>query len=43
MKPTPRHLKALEEIEREGVPDLVKVLREEDIDPILSKRCREPI
>ena len=34
MSPTPPHLKALEEIEREGVPGLVEVLREEGIDAV---------
>jgi hypothetical protein len=29
VKETPSHLKALEEIEREGIPGLVEVLREE--------------
>src|SRR3954453_15901044 len=32
MKDTPPHLKALEEIEHEGIPGLVEVLREEGID-----------
>lgn len=30
----PLHLKALEEIEREGIPGLVEVLREEGIDAV---------
>jgi hypothetical protein len=36
MKPNPPHLKALEEIERdgEGIPGLVEVLREEGIDAV---------
>ena len=34
MKYTPPHLKALEEIEREGVSGLVEVLREEGIDAV---------
>jgi hypothetical protein len=34
MSPTPPHLKALEEIEREGIPGLVEVLREESIDAV---------
>ena len=34
VSPTPPHLKALEEIEREGIPGLMKVLREEP-DPVL--------
>ncbi len=34
MNPTPPHLKALEEIEREGVPGLVEVLRESGIDAV---------
>jgi hypothetical protein len=32
MSPAPEHLKALEEIEREGIPGLVEVLRESGID-----------
>ena len=34
MKDTPPHLKALEEIEHEGIPGLVEVLREEGIDAV---------
>lgn len=34
MSETPPHLKALEEIEREGIPGLVEVLREEDLDGV---------
>lgn len=34
MKDTPPHLKALEEIEREGIPGLVEVLREEGLDAV---------
>ncbi len=34
MKDTPPHLKALEEIEREGIPGLVEVLREEGTDAV---------
>jgi hypothetical protein len=34
MKDTPSHLKALEEIEREGMPGLLEVLREEGIDGV---------
>ncbi len=34
MSDTPLHLKALEEIEREGIPGLVEVLREEGIDAV---------
>lgn len=34
MSPTPPHLKALEEIEREGIPGLVEVLREEGIEAV---------
>ncbi len=34
MTDTPPHLKALEEIEREGIPGLVEVLREEGIDAV---------
>jgi hypothetical protein len=34
MKEPPPHLKALEEIEREGIPGLVEVLREESIDAV---------
>ncbi|MDQ3969510.1 MAG: hypothetical protein M3275_14090 [Thermoproteota archaeon] len=34
MKDTPPHLKALEEIEREGIPGLVEVLREEGIEAV---------
>jgi hypothetical protein len=34
MKETPPHLKALEEIEKEGIPGLVEVLREEGIDTV---------
>ena len=30
----PPHLKPLEEIEREGLPDLVEVLREEGLDAV---------
>jgi hypothetical protein len=32
MRDTPPHLKPLEEIEREGLPNLVEVLREEGLD-----------
>ncbi len=34
MSDTPPHLKALEEIEREGIPGLVEVLREEGTDAV---------
>lgn len=34
MNSTPPHLKTLEEIEREGIPGLVEVLREEGIDAV---------
>jgi hypothetical protein len=34
MKPTPPHLRALEEIERKGIPGLIEVLREEGIDAV---------
>jgi hypothetical protein len=34
MKDTPHHLKTLEEIEREGLPGLVEVLREEGLDAV---------
>ncbi len=34
MKDTPQHLKTLEEIEREGLPGLVEVLREEGLDGV---------
>jgi hypothetical protein len=34
MRDTPPHLKALEEIEREGIPGLVEVLREEGLDAV---------
>jgi hypothetical protein len=34
MKDTPTHLKALEEIEREGISGLVEVLREEGTDAV---------
>jgi len=34
MNYTPPHLKILEEIEREGIPGLVEVLREEGIDAV---------
>ncbi len=34
MSPTPSHLKPLEEIEKEGIPGLVEVLREEGIDAV---------
>ncbi len=34
MKYIPLHLRALEEIEREGIPGLVEVLREEGIDAV---------
>ena len=34
MRDTPPHLKPLEEIEREGLPDLVEVLREEGLDAV---------
>lgn len=34
MKGTPPHLKALEEIESNGVPGLVEVLREEGVDAV---------
>ena len=32
VSPTPAHLKALEELEREAIPGLVEVLREEGLD-----------
>ena len=34
MSPTPPHLKTLEELEKEGLPGLVEVLREEGIDAV---------
>jgi hypothetical protein len=34
VRDTPTHLKALEEIEREGVPGFVEVLRKEGIDAL---------
>ncbi len=34
MNPTPEHLKALEEIERNGIAGLVEVLREEGIEAV---------
>ena len=34
MKDTPPHLKALEEIEKTGIPGLVEVLREEGIEAV---------
>jgi hypothetical protein len=34
MKDTPQHLKTLVEIEREGLPGLVEVLREEGLDDV---------
>jgi hypothetical protein len=34
MRDTPPHLKPLEEIEREGLPDLVEVLREEGLNAV---------
>ncbi len=34
MSPTPPHLQALEEIERDGIPGLVEVLREEGLDGV---------
>jgi hypothetical protein len=34
MRDTPPHLKTLEEIEREGIPGLVEVLREEGLDAV---------
>ncbi len=34
MSTTPEHLKTLEEIEREGIPGLVEVLREEGIEAV---------
>jgi hypothetical protein len=34
VRDTPPHLKALEEVEREGIPSLTEVLREEDIDAV---------
>lgn len=34
VSPTPPHLKALEEIERDGVPGFVEVLREEGVDAV---------
>ncbi len=34
MNDTPSHLKALEEIERNGIPGLVEVLREEGIEAV---------
>jgi hypothetical protein len=34
VKDTPSHLKALEEIECEGIPGLVKVLRDEGLDAV---------
>ena len=47
MTAQPAHLMALEEIEREGIPGLVEVLREEGLDaaacesePFLGSWCR---
>ena len=34
MSPTPPHLQSLEEIERDGIPGLVEVLREEGLDGV---------
>ena len=34
MRDTPPHLKTLEELEREGIPGLVGVLREEGLDAV---------
>ena len=34
MSTTPEHLKVLEEIEREGIPGLMEVLREEGIEGV---------
>ena len=34
MSPTPLHLMTLEEIERQAIPGLVKVLREERLDGV---------
>ena len=34
MNDTPPHLKSLKEIEREGIPGLVEVLREEGIEAV---------
>jgi hypothetical protein len=34
MRDTPPHLKTLEEIEREGIPGLVELLREEGLDTV---------
>ena len=34
MKDTPPHLKALEEIERDCIPGLVRVLREEGLEAV---------
>ena len=34
MSSTPEHLKALEEIEHEGIPGLVEVLREEGVEAV---------
>lgn len=34
MSPTPSHLKALEELERGGIPGLAELLREEGIDAV---------
>jgi hypothetical protein len=34
MSPTPEHLKTLEEIECEGIPGLLEVLREEGINGV---------
>ncbi len=34
MKDTPQHLQALEEIERDGIPGLVEVLREEGVESV---------
>jgi hypothetical protein len=34
MSSTPEHLKALEEIEREGIPGLIEVLREEGLNGV---------
>jgi hypothetical protein len=34
MNSTPQHLKPLEEIEREGIPGLIEVLRKEGLDDV---------
>jgi hypothetical protein len=34
MRDTPPHLKALQEIEKTGIPGLVEVLREEGLDAV---------